>query len=161
MSRILVTESGLEKLRAELSRLKTEERPAIIRAIAEAAQHGDLSENAEYHAAREKQSFTEGRIAQLEGALQNIEVFDIKSCQGKQEVFFGAQVTLVDEETERTMQYTIVSQMEASPESRLISNGSPLAKALLGRKKGESVEVVLPNAGVRYYFIEDVNYASF
>ncbi len=159
MKKMLVTQAGLQKLRDELRELKTVGRPEVIRAIAEAAKHGDLSENAEYHAAREKQSFIEGRIGQIEGALQNIEVLDVASYRGKAEVDFGAQVKLIDEETDQAVQYTIVSQLEANPEQSRISHGSPLAKALIGRKKGDSVEVVLPNAGVRYYYIEAVDYA--
>ena len=159
MEKLLVTEKGLFQLKEELKKLKEVDRPEVIAAIAEAAKRGDLSENAEYHAAREKQSFLEGRIALLESELQKAEVFDVSGLKGSAEVFFGASVRLVDEETERTVEYTIVSHIEADPEARRISQVSPLAQALLGRKKGESVEVILPNEGVRYYYIEEVAYA--
>ncbi|MCY4414480.1 MAG: transcription elongation factor GreA [Alphaproteobacteria bacterium] len=158
MNRLLVTEVGLNKLKTELINLRDTERPAVIKAIAEAAKHGDLSENAEYHAAREKQSFIEGRIAQLEESLQNAEVVDVKKFTGVQDVRFGAKVTLLDEETENQVVYKIVSPIEADPEDRLISQESPLARAILGRKKGDSVEVALPSEGVRYYCIESIEY---
>ena len=160
MTRLLVTESGLEKLKREFARLTQEERPAVIKAISEAAAHGDLSENAEYHAAREKQSFIEGRVAQLEAALQKAEVVSMHSLQGREDVSFGASVKLVDEETERAFEYRIVSHIEADPDGNLISQKSPLAQALMGRKQGESVEVMLPNEGIRYYYIERVAYVA-
>lgn len=160
MSKLLITEAGLEKLKKELSDLMQVERPSVIRAIAEAAAHGDLSENAEYHAAREKQSFIEGRIAQLEKALQNAEVVFMSKLKGREDVSFGAHVKLIDEETEKAFEYRIVSHIEANPEDNLISQKSPLARALMGRKEGDSVEVILPNEGVRYYYIDRVAYAS-
>jgi len=160
MDRILITEAGLTKLRAELDNLVSKERPSVIKAIAEAAAHGDLSENAEYHAAREKQSFIEGRIAEIEKTLQNIEVVNLSRQIGRQDIAFGANVRLVDEETDKSFEYRIVSHIEANPEDNLISQKSPLAMALMGRKQGDSIEVILPNQGVRYYYIDHVAYAS-
>ena len=160
MSKLLITELGLIKLKKELAHLTQTERPAVIRAISEAAAYGDLSENAEYHAAREKQSFIEGRISQLEEALQSAKVVSMNDLQGREDVSFGARVKLVDEETEKAVEYRIVSHIEANPENNLISQKSPLARALMGRKKGESIEVILPNEGVRYYYIDCVAYAA-
>ena len=160
MARVPMTELGLKKLKKELSHLTQNERPAVIKAIAEAAAHGDLSENAEYHAARERQSFIEGRVAQLEEALQNAEIVSLADMKGREDIGFGAQVKLVDEETEKSVEYRIVSHIEADPEGNLISQKSPLAQALMGRRKGDSVEVVLPNEGVRYYYIDCVAYAA-
>ncbi|BFL62194.1 transcription elongation factor GreA [Roseomonas mucosa] len=123
--------------------LKSEERPAVIRAIAEARAHGDLSENAEYHAAREKQSFIEGRIAELESVVPSSEVIDVSKMTGEQ-VRFGAYVTIVDEESEDEKTYRIVGQYEADMKKGSISISSPLARALLGKSVGDSVEVPAP-----------------
>jgi len=138
-----MTAQGLERLEEELRHLKSQERPAVIRAIAEARGHGDLSENAEYHAAREKQSFIEGRIAELESIVSAAEVIDPSKLSGDQ-VKFGAKVTVLDEETEEEATYQIVGAHEADLAKKRISISSPLARALMGKKAGESVEVPAP-----------------
>ena len=149
-----ITAEGLTKLEDELKTLRSQERPAVIRAIAEARAHGDLSENAEYHAARERQSFIEGRIAELETIIPSSEVIDIAKLSGNQ-VRFGARVTVVDEETEKERTYRIVGQYEADMKDGSISISSPLAKALIGKKVGDSVEVPAPG-GARAYEITAV-----
>ncbi len=149
-----ITAEGLAKLEEELKHLRAEERPAVIRAIAEARAHGDLSENAEYHAARERQSFIEGRIAELESIIPSSEVIDSSKLSGNQ-VRFGARVTLIDEETEEEKTYRIVGQYEADMKTGSISLSSPLARALMGRKVGDSVEVPAPG-GSRAYEITGV-----
>jgi transcription elongation factor GreA len=151
-----MTAEGLARLEEELKQLKAEVRPAIIRAIAEARSHGDLSENAEYHAARERQSFVEGRIAELENIVAAAEVIDVSRLSGDQ-VKFGARVTLIDEETEEQKTYRIVGAYEADMKEGSISISSPLAKALIGRKVGESVEVPAPG-GARAYEIADIRF---
>jgi transcription elongation factor GreA len=138
-----MTAEGLARLEEELRQLKSEERPSIIRAIAEARAHGDLSENAEYHAARERQSFIEGRIAELEAIIPSVEVIDTSRLSGDQ-VRFGATVTIIDEETEEEKTYRIVGAYEADMKQGSISLSSPLAKALLGKKVGDTVEVPAP-----------------
>ncbi|MFH5924867.1 transcription elongation factor GreA [Roseomonas xinghualingensis] len=143
MQKFPMTAEGLARLEDELRILRAEERPAVIRAIAEAREHGDLSENAEYHAAREKQSFIEGRIADLESVIPSVEVIDVSRLSGDQ-VRFGARVTIVDEETEEKKTYRIVGAYEADMKNGSISISSPLAKALIGRKVGDSVEVPAP-----------------
>ncbi len=149
-----MTAEGLAKLEEELKILRSQERPAVIRAIAEARAHGDLSENAEYHAARERQSFIEGRIAELETIIPSSEVIDISKLSGNQ-VRFGAKVTVLDEETEQERTYRIVGQYEADMKDGSISISSPLAKALIGKKVGDSVEVPAPG-GARAYEITAV-----
>jgi transcription elongation factor GreA len=149
-----MTAEGLAKLEEELKILRSQERPAVIRAIAEARAHGDLSENAEYHAARERQSFIEGRIAELETIIPSSEVIDISKLSGNQ-VRFGAKVTVLDEETEQEKTYRIVGQYEADMKDGSISISSPLAKALIGKKVGDSVEVPAPG-GARAYEITAV-----
>lgn len=143
MQKFPITAEGLSRLEEELKVLKSEERPAVIRAIAEARAHGDLSENAEYHAAREKQSFIEGRIAELESVVPSSEVIDVSKMAGEQ-VRFGAYVTIVDEESEDEKTYRIVGQYEADMKKGSISISSPLARALLGKSVGDSVEVPAP-----------------
>ena len=149
-----MTAEGLARLEEELKHLRSQERPAVIRAIAEARAHGDLSENAEYHAARERQSFIEGRIAELETISPSSEVIDIAKLSGNQ-VRFGAKVTVLDEETEQEKTYRIVGQYEADMKDGSISISSPLAKALIGKKVGDSVEVPAPG-GARAYEITAV-----
>lgn len=156
VQKIPMTAEGLARLEEELKQLKTEARPAIIRAIAEARSHGDLSENAEYHAARERQSFVEGRIAELENIMAAAEVIDVSRLSGDQ-VKFGARVTLIDEETEEQKTYRIVGAYEADMKEGSISISSPLAKALIGRRVGESVEVPAPG-GARAYEIADIRF---
>jgi transcription elongation factor GreA len=155
-NRIPMTPEGFTRLTAELKRLKMEERPAIIKAIADAREHGDLSENAEYHAARERQGFIEGRVLELEDKLSRAEVIDIKGQSGSR-VMFGAHVALVDEETEEKAKYQIVGPEEAEIQNGLLSIQSPLAKAILGKEAGESVEVSTPR-GMRYFEILEVRY---
>ena len=149
-----MTAEGLVRLQEELRLLKADERPAVIRAIAEARAHGDLSENAEYHAARERQSFIEGRIAELETIIPAVEVIDTSRLSGDQ-VKFGARVTVLDEETEEQKTYRIVGAHEADMKVNSISISSPLAKALIGMKVGDSVEVPAPG-GARAYEITAV-----
>ena len=141
---------------AELKRLKSEERPSVIKQIADAREHGDLSENAEYHAARERQSFIEGRIIELEDKLARAEVIDITKQHGSK-IMFGAKVKLVDEETDEEKAYRIVGPDEAEIESGLLSINSPVAQALLGKEAGETVEVSTPG-GVRYFEILEVHF---
>jgi len=151
-----MTAPGLLRLEEELRFLRSQERPAIIRAIAEARSHGDLSENAEYHAARERQSFVEGRVQELEEVLSSVEVIDPASLSGNN-VKFGAHVTLVDEETDKESAYQIVGVYEADIKQAKLSVSSPLAKALIGKKVGDSISVPAPG-GDRTYEILAVKY---
>lgn len=153
-----MTAPGLQRLEEELRQLKSAERPAIIRAISEARTHGDLSENAEYHAARERQSFIEGRIAELEEIIASAEVIDPSGLSGDH-VKFGAQVRLVDEETEKESTYQIVGVHEADIKLGRLSVSSPLAKALIGKKAGDLVSVPAPG-GDRSYEILDVRFGN-
>ncbi len=150
-----MTPGGHKALDDELKTLKTVERPAIIQAIAEAREHGDLSENAEYHSAREKQSFIEGRIKELEGMLSLAQVIDPKTLSGP--IKFGATVELVDEETEEEKTYQIVGEAEADIENGRLNIKSPLARALIGKDEGDSVEVNTPG-GSKDYEIVKVSY---
>ena len=156
MERFPMTPGGLKKLQEELKRLKSEERPSIIRAIAEARAHGDLSENAEYHAAKERQSFIEGRIAELEDKTSRAEVIDPATMSGDT-VRFGATVKVVDEETEVEKEYQIVGADEADIEEGRISITSPIARAMIGKGIGDQIEVHAPS-GARYYEILGVTY---
>ncbi|BDU21997.1 transcription elongation factor GreA [Dyella sp. GSA-30] len=157
MSRAPITKAGSERLRGELERLKSVDRPRIIAAIAEARAHGDLKENAEYHAAREQQSFTEGRIAELEGALSTAEVIDISRLAAGTRVVFGATVDLEDEDSGEAVTYQIVGDLEADIKQRLIAVSSPIARALIGKSSGDSFEFTAPN-GVKHYEITGVRY---
>ena len=150
-----MTRRGFTALDEELKLLKSVERPAVIRAIAEAREHGDLSENAEYHAAREKQSFIEGRVKELEALISLAEVIDPSKFSGT--VKFGATVTLVDEETSEEKTYQIVGEPEADIERNMLNIRSPLARALIGKDKGDSVEVKTPG-GTRGYEILSIRY---
>ena len=156
MQKVPMTKKGAERLQKELKNLKVVERPAIIAAIAEARAHGDLSENAEYHAAREKQSFIEGRIQELEYAVSCAEVIDTAALKGDK-VVFGATVLLMDEDTEVEQTYQIVGQYEADLEHGLISIQSPLARALIGKSVGDSVEVASPKGGKSYEILNVEN----
>ena len=156
MQKFPMTAPGLQRLTDELRQLKAEERPSIIRQIAEARSHGDLSENAEYHAARERQSFIEGRIAELEEIASSAEVIDPSSLSGEH-VKFGAHIWLVDEETERESAYQIVGVHEADIKDGKLSISSPLAKALIGKKVGDTVSVPAPG-GDRSYEILGVKF---
>ncbi len=151
-----MTASGLQRLEEELRHLKSVERPAIIRAIAEARSHGDLSENAEYHAARERQSFIEGRVIELEEIVSAAEVIDPTTLSGDQ-IKFGAHIKLVDEETDKEASYQIVGVHEADIKAQRLSISSPLAKALIGKKVGDTVSVPAPG-GDRTYEVLDVRY---
>ena len=157
MSRAPITKAGSERLRSELDRLKSTERPRIIAAIAEARAHGDLKENAEYHAAREQQSFIEGRIAELEAALSTAEVIDVSRLNPGNKVVFGAIVDLADEESGVEVTYQIVGDLEADIKMRLIAVSSPIARALIGKCEGDSFEFTAPN-GVKRYEIVCVRY---
>lgn len=156
MEKIPMTADGYATLERELKQRTSEERPRIIAAIAEARAHGDLSENAEYHAAKEAQSHNEGRIQELEDMLARAEVIDLKKLSGKT-VKFGAHVTLVDEDTEQEKKYQIVGDVEADVKAGRISISSPIAKALIGKAVGDSVEVAAPG-GARAYEITEVRF---
>lgn len=156
MDKIPLTRAGHTALNEELKKLKSEERPAVIRAIAEAREHGDLSENAEYHAAREKQSFIEGRVKELEAILSLADVIDTSKLSGT--VKFGAVVTLVDEDTDEERTYQIVGEPEADLEKGKLNIKSPLARALIGKDEGDSVEVRTPG-GDRAYEILNIKYS--
>ncbi|HEY8683889.1 MAG TPA: transcription elongation factor GreA [Rhodanobacter sp.] len=158
MNRAPITKAGSERLRAELERLKFTDRPRIIAAIAEARAHGDLKENAEYHAAREQQSFTEGRIGQLEALLSTAEVIDVTQLNPGSRVVFGAIVDLQDEDSGVAVTYQIVGDLEADIKLRLIAVSSPIARALIGKSAGDSFEFTAPN-GVKHYEIVGVRYA--
>ncbi|HEX2581948.1 MAG TPA: transcription elongation factor GreA [Dongiaceae bacterium] len=149
MNKIPITAEGYARLEEELRHLKGVERPAIIRAIAEAREHGDLSENAEYHAARERQSFIEGRVAELEDKISRAEIIDVSKLKGKQ-IKFGATVTLIDEDTEEKMAYQIVGEDEADIKSRRLAVTAPLARALIGKSVGDTVEVTTPGGSKSY-----------
>ena len=157
MKRMPLTLKGAERLRGELKRLKSEARPRVIQAIAEARAHGDLSENAEYHAAREQQSFIEGRIKDIEGHLSNSDIIDVTSLAAGDKVVFGATVDLEDQEDGSKVVYQIVGDAEADIKAGLISVSSPIARALVGKNEGDTVDVVAPN-GIRSYEIVGVKY---
>ena len=157
MSKIPLTVQGAEKLRAELHDLKTVKRPGIISAIAEARSHGDLSENAEYHAAKERQSFIEGRIADLEGKLSNAEIIDPTKLDADGRCVFGATVTLEDQDKGTQVTYQIVGEDEADIKEGKISIASPIARSLIGKSAGDLAEVQAPG-GVLEYEILDVKY---
>ena len=148
MEKIPLTTKGFKKLDAELKVLKSERRPAVIRAIAEAREHGDLSENAEYHAAREEQSHIEGRVKELEGIIGLADVIDVTKMSGT--LKFGATVELVDEDTDVEVTYQIVGEPEADIEANLLNLKSPLARALIGKEEGDSIEVRTPGGGKSY-----------
>ena len=152
MEKVPMTARGFAALDAELKLLKTVERPAVIRAISEAREHGDLSENAEYHSARERQSFIEGRIQELEGLISRAEVIDPAKLSGA--VKFGATVTLVDEDTEEEKTYQIVGETEADIAKGLLNLRSPLARALIGKDEGDAVEVMTPGGGKAYEILK-------
>ena len=156
MDKILMTQAGFEKLEAELKHLKSVERPAIIRAIAEAREHGDLSENAEYHSAKEKQSFIEGRVKELEGAISLADVIDPAKLSGT--IKFGATVTVVDEDTDEEKTWQIVGEHEANVEAGLLNIKSPIARALIGKDEGDSVEVRTPG-GEKSYEILSIEFS--
>ncbi|UJF24148.1 transcription elongation factor GreA [Suttonella sp. R2A3] len=139
-----MTKNGAEKLRTELEKLKGEDRPRVINAIAEAREHGDLKENAEYHAAREEQGFIEGRIKEIEFKLANVQIIDVANLPREGKVVFGTTVELEDLDSGEAMTYTIVGEDEASIKDGLLSNTSPIARALMGKEEGETVDVTVP-----------------
>ena len=158
-SRPPMTAAGAERLKEELKDLKTVQRPRIVQAIAEAREHGDLKENAEYHAAREQQSFCEGRIQELEGTLSNAEIIDIKAvgANAGSRIVFGATVKLYDINDDKEVSYQIVGDLEADIKQNRIAVSSPIARALIGKNEGDEIEVNAPG-GVREYEIVSVNY---
>ena len=157
MSKVPITVRGAEKLKTELQKLKTEDRPKVIEAIAEARAHGDLKENAEYHAAREQQGFIEGRIKDIEGKLSNATVIDVTSLQQSGKVVFGVTVDVADEETGDELTYQIVGEDEADIKNNKISISSPIARALIGKEEGDIAEVNTPG-GIRELEIVEVKY---
>ncbi|MCH8896270.1 MAG: transcription elongation factor GreA [Proteobacteria bacterium] len=157
MSKVPLTVKGAEMLRAELKKLKSEDRPRIIRAIAEARAHGDLKENAEYHAAKEQQGFTEGRIKDIDGKLSHAQIIDVTELPATGRVVFGATVELTDEDDGENKVYRIVGEDEADARAGLLSYTSPIARALIGKEVGDIVEVRTPG-GDRSYEIAKVQY---
>ena len=157
MNQIPLTAAGAERLRDELKELKSVKRPAIIEAIATARDHGDLKENAEYHAAREEQSFVEGRIAELEGALSNAQIIDITTIAQQDRVIFGCTVELLDMSTDEEVAYQIVGDIEADINQNRIAISSPIARALIGKEEGEDVVVEAPG-GNREYAITAIRF---
>mgnify|MGYP003572761734 FL=1 len=156
-TKVPITARGAEQLREELTRLKTVDRPRIIAAIAEARAHGDLKENAEYHAAREQQSFAEGRIKGIESKLSHAHVVDVRELDANGKVVFGCTVEMIDEDTEETIVYQIVGEDEADIKVGMISINSPIARALIARVEGDVVSVVVPG-GERSLEIIEVRY---
>jgi transcription elongation factor GreA len=153
MERVPMTIEGFRSLEAELQRLKSEERPRIIQAISEARAHGDLSENAEYHAAKEQQGFNEARVADIEDRISRADVIDTSKLSGDT-VKFGATLTLVDEDTDEKVKYKIVGDSEASVKDGKISISSPIARALIGKSKNDSVEVTTPKGSRSYQILK-------
>lgn len=153
--KIPMTLSGFERLEEELRHLKSSERPAIVKAIAEAREHGDLSENAEYHAARERQSFVEGRIQELEDKISRADVIDVSKLSGKV-IKFGATVSLIDEDTEEEVRYQIVGQDESDIKDGRLSITAPLARALIGKTVKDTVEVSTPGGSKSYEVVKVV-----
>ena len=157
MNKVPLTVRGAEKLQQELKRLKTVDRPRIVQAIAVAREHGDLKENAEYHAAREQQSFCEGRIKDIEGKLSNATIIAVTTLNANGKVVFGATVVLANEDTGDEVTYQIVGEDEADIKANMISIGSPIARALIGKEEGDVAEVKTPG-GVRSFEIVEVRY---
>lgn len=157
MTKIPMTTDGAEKLRTELEQLKKVDRPKVIQDIAEAREHGDLKENAEYHAAREKQSFIEGRIRDIEGKLSHAQVIDVTSMQNDGKIIFGSTVHLINTETDEEMNYKIVGEDEADIKNAKISYSSPIARAIIGKSEGDVVEVKAPSGAISYE-IDKVEY---
>ena len=157
MNKVPMTVEGEARLREELNHLKSVVRPRVIADIAEAREHGDLKENAEYHAAREEQGFTEGRIKEIEGKLADSQVIDVKSMPATGKVVFGTTVTLYNVDTEDTVTYQIVGDDEADVKVKKISYASPIAKAIIGKQEGDEVSVKIPS-GEAVYEIEKVEY---
>jgi len=157
MNQTPLTAAGAERLKEELKELKTVRRPAVIEAIATARDHGDLKENAEYHAAREEQGFIEGRIKELESAISNSQIIDVTKLNPTGRVVFGCTVDLIDVETEEEVTYQVVGDIEADINENRIAISSPIARALIGKEEGEEVSVIAP-AGTKEYEIAAVHY---
>ncbi len=157
MNKVPVTLRGHELLQKELKRLKSSDRPTVIKAIAEARAHGDLKENAEYHAAKEQQGFIEGRIKDLEGKLSNLQVIDVTAVDAKGKIIFGSTVELVDEDTGKDTVYKIVGEDEADIKTGLISCWSPIARALIGKNEGDVINFSAPG-GEKHYEVIEVRY---
>ncbi len=157
MNKVPMTVRGHELLQAELKKLKGEDRPTVIKAIATAREHGDLKENAEYHAAKEQQSFIEGRIKELEGKLSHVQVIDVTEVNAAGKIIFGSTVRLLDEETEKEITYRIVGEDEANIKTGLISFTSPIARALISKEEGDNVVFNAPD-GEKSYEVITVTY---
>ncbi len=154
MQTIPMTVAGAEQLREELNELKTVKRPKIIQDIADAREHGDLKENAEYHAAREAQGFCEGRIQEIEAKLSNVQIIDVTTIENKGKVIFGATVTIVNVDTDEEVTYRIVGEDEADIKNNLISVSSPIARGLIGKELDDAVSIDTPNGAIEYEIIE-------
>jgi transcription elongation factor GreA len=154
MSKVPLTARGAEQLKQELKQLKSVERPRVINAIADAREHGDLKENAEYHAAREEQSFIEGRIKEIEGKLSNAQVIDVTQMDAGGQVIFGSTVKLLNMDTDEEVSYQIVGEDEADIKKGLISVGSPIARALIGKSQDDVAVVKAPGGDIEYEIIE-------
>lgn len=157
MSKVPMTLRGFELLQEELKRLKGTERPAVIKAIAEARAHGDLKENAEYHAAKDQQGFIEGRIKEIEGKLSHVQVIDVTTIDARGKIIFGSTVKLFEEDSDREISYKIVGEDEADIKSGLLSYTSPIARALIGKNEGDVVEFKAPD-GEKTYEVLEVRY---
>ena len=157
MNKVPLTKVGAEKLREELVHLKSVERPIVIQAIADAREHGDLKENAEYHAAREQQGFIEGRIQEIEGKLSNAQIIDVTTLNAGGKIVFGTTVDMLDVDTDNEVTYKIVGDDEANIKEGMISVNAPIARALIGKEEGEEVEVQTPG-GIKTYEILAVKY---
>ncbi len=157
MSKVPVTVRGHEMLQVELKKLKSTDRPAVIKAIAEARAHGDLKENAEYHAAKDQQGFIEARIKDLEGKLSHVQVIDVTAIDARGKVIFGSTVVVHDENTDQETTYTIVGEDEADIKAGLISYTSPIARALIGKNKGDEIEFQAPD-GLKTFDVLKVSY---
>jgi len=157
MNKEPMTIRGHELLQQELKKLKGDDRPAVIKAIAEAREHGDLKENAEYHAAKEQQGFIEGRIKELEGKLSHVQVIDVTEIDAGGKVIFGSTVRLLDDDTEKEITYKIVGQDEADIKTGLISYTSPIARALISKREGDAIEFIAPD-GEKSYEVIEVSY---
>ena len=157
MSKVPMTVRGAKNLQIELKKLKTEDRPRIIAAIAVAREHGDLKENAEYHAAREQQSFCEGRVKEIDGKLSNATIIDVTTINANGKVIFGATVDLIDDDTGNEITYQLVGEDEADIKVNMISIGSPIARALIGKEEGDIAVVTTPG-GVRNFGIVEIKY---
>ncbi len=157
MSKVPMTVRGHELLQAELKKLKSQDRPAVVQAIAEAREHGDLKENAEYHAAKEQQGFIEARIKDLEGKLSHSQVIDASAVDARGKVIFGATVVILDEATDQETTYKIVGEDEADIKAGMISFTSPIARALIGKDEGDAIEFEAPD-GLKTFDILEVRY---